>query len=130
MSPLTHQARVPFVAFVRHLFVWVIAALIVTLLPATSSGQTVTGSISGTVTDPNGAVVAGAAVTLENDQTRDRRDQVSNEAGRFSFAAVQPGVYTVKIEHAGFERLLRIKVVLSANEALALGELALRTEIG
>ena len=127
MSTLTHKARVPFLAFGRHLFVWVFTALIVTLLPLTSSGQTVTGSISGTVTDPNGSVVAGAAVTLENDQTKDRRDQVSNEAGRFSFAAVQPGVYTVRIEHAGFEKLLRIKVVLSANEALALGELALRT---
>jgi len=94
MSTLTHQARVPFVAFVRHLFIWVIAALIVTLLPFSGSGQTVTGSISGTVTDPNGAIVAGAAVTLENDQTKDRRDQVSNEAGRFSFAAVQPGIYS------------------------------------
>jgi hypothetical protein len=64
---------------------------------------------------------------LEKDQTKDRRDQVSNEAGRFSFSAVQPGVYTIRIEHAGFEKLLRTKVVLSANEALALGELALKT---
>src|SRR3989440_2468192 len=89
--------------------------------------QSVTGTISGVVTDPNGEVVAGANVTLQNDQTKDKRDQVTNDSGRFSFAAAQPGVYTLKIEHQGFETLLRTKVVLSANEGLALGELALKT---
>src|SRR5205814_3354171 len=90
-------------------------------------GQSVTGNISGSVTDPNGAVVAGASVTLVNDQTKDKRDQVTNDSGRFNFVSVQPGVYTLKIEHQGFETLLRTKVVLSANEALALGELPLKT---
>src|SRR5438874_6597075 len=89
--------------------------------------QTVTGTISGTVTDPNGAVVAGANVALINDQTYEKRDQVTNDAGRFDFASVQPGVYTLRIGHAGFETLLRTKIVLSANEGLALGELALKT---
>ena len=89
--------------------------------------QTVTGTISGTVTDPNGAVVAGANVALINDQTYEKRDQPTNESGRFSFASVQPGVYTLKIEHQGFETMLRTKVVLSANEALALGELPMKT---
>jgi hypothetical protein len=72
-------------------------------------------------------VVAGANVTLINDQTNDKRDQPTNESGRFSFASVQPGVYSLRVEHAGFETLLRTKVVLSANEGLALGELALKT---
>src|SRR5437762_4368716 len=89
--------------------------------------QTVTGTISGTVTDPNGAVVAGANVALINDQTYEKRNQPTNESGRFSFASVQPGVYTLKIEHQGFETMLRTKVVLSANEALALGELPMKT---
>src|SRR5205814_7354756 len=90
-------------------------------------GQSVTGNISGSVTDPNGAVVAGASVTLVNDQTKDKRDQVTNDSGRFNFVSVQTGVYTLKIEHQGFETMLRTKVVLSANEALALGELPLKT---
>ena len=51
----------------------------------------------------------------------------TNEAGRFSFASVQPGVYTLKIEHQGFEKLLRTKIFLSANESLALGDMALKT---
>ena len=42
--------------------------------------QTVTGTISGTVTDPNGAVVAGANVALINDQTYEKRDLPTNES--------------------------------------------------
>src|SRR5437660_5199973 len=97
------------------------------IISSSAFAQSVTGNISGSVTDPNGAVVAGASVTLVNDQTKDKRDQVTNDSGRFNFASVQPGVYTLRIGHAGFETLLRTKIVLSANEGLALGELALKT---
>ena len=97
------------------------------LLSSPVAGQSVTGTVSGTVIDPNGAVVAGANVSLLNKQTNDRRDQATNESGRFTFASVQPGVYDLKIEHAGFETLLRTRVVLSANEGLALGEIAMKT---
>ena len=127
MLTCTHQAKVPFAVAFRRLALFVFGLLIVVVLAPNAFGQAVTGTISGTVTDSNGAVVAGAAVTLGNDQTKDKRDQVTNDAGRFSFAAVQPGVFNLTIEHAGFEKLLRTKVVLSANEALALGELALKT---
>src|SRR5437867_1060917 len=97
------------------------------LLSSPVVAQSVTGTISGTVIDPNGAVVANANVSLLNKQTNDRRDQATNESGRFTFASVQPGVYDLKIEHAGFETLLRTRVVLSANEGLALGEIAMKT---
>jgi hypothetical protein len=99
---------------------------VLVLVPAAFS-QSVTGSISGVVTDPNGAVVPGAEVTLVKDQTNDKRDQPTNESGRFNFASLQPGVYTLRIEHQGFETMLRTKIVLSANEDLALGDLGLRT---
>src|SRR5437870_2318789 len=97
------------------------------MISSPAFAQSVTGNISGSVTDPNGAVVAGASVTLVNDQTKDKRDQVTNDSGRFNFASVQPGVYALRIEHAGFETLLRTKVVLSANEGLALGDISLKT---
>src|SRR5437660_6266803 len=111
----------------RMTFAVLLPLLVLTLVSTPGFAQSVTGTISGVVTDPNGAVVGGANVTLERDQTKDKRDQVTNDSGRFSFAAVQPGIYTLKIEHQGFETLLRTKVVLSANEGLALGELALKT---
>jgi len=111
----------------RSLQLVLIVTVWAVLLISLTSAQTVTGTISGTVIDPNGAVVAGVNITLVNDRTKDQRDQVTNDSGRFSFAAVQPGVYTLKIEHQGFETLLRTQVVLSANENLALGEIPLKT---
>jgi hypothetical protein len=97
------------------------------LLASTVFGQTITGAISGIVVDPNGANVPGATITLTNDQTNDKREQPTNESGLFRFASVQPGVYTLRVEHAGFETLQRTRVVLSANENLALGDLTLKT---
>jgi len=104
-----------------------LALFAVLLLGSVALAQSVTGSISGEVTDPNGAVVPGATATLINDKTGDKREQVTNEVGRFNFASVQPGTYSVKIEHQGFETLLRTRVVLSANEDLAFGEVTLKT---
>jgi len=77
--------------------------------------QTVTGTISGTVTDSSGAIISGATARLTNEQTRNVRTGTSNEDGRFSFAAIQPGTYTIKIEQQGFQTLEQRNVVLSAN---------------
>src|SRR5437667_2202312 len=87
--------------------------------------QTITGSISGTVTDPAGGIIPGASVTVVNEQNKETRSSTTDGEGRFSFAALQPGIYTIKIEEKGFQTLQRIHTVLSANEDLALGEVAL-----
>src|SRR5919206_1052002 len=97
----------------------------VLLLCRAAAAQSVTGNITGTVTDASGGVLVNATVTLVNEKTGEKRNVNTNEDGRFSFAAVQPGVYTVRIEMAGFQILERRNTVLSANESLALGELAL-----
>jgi Carboxypeptidase regulatory-like domain/TonB-dependent Receptor Plug Domain len=103
-----------------------ITVLIVLLTAGTAFPQTVTGSISGTVTDSLGAVVPGAGVTIIGEQTNDVRNAVTNEEGRFNFAALQPGLYTIKVEREGFQTLEQRNTVLSANERLALGELKLQ----
>src|ERR1044072_4006302 len=95
------------------------------LLCLTAAAQSITGNITGTVTDASGGVLVNATVTLVNEKTGEKRSINTNEDGRFNFAAVQPGVYTVRIEQAGFQILERRNTVLSANESLALGELAL-----
>src|SRR5919107_58780 len=90
-----------------------LAALLL-CLPA--GAQTVTGNITGTVTDASGGVIVNAAVTLVNEKTGDKRNITTNEDGRFNFAAVQPGVYTLRVEQQGFQTLERKNTVLSANE--------------
>lgn len=100
---------------------------VVVLIGGLAVAQTITGSISGTVTDPANRVVVGATVTLISDQTRSTRNFTTGEDGRFTFAAVQPGPYTLKVEQSGFQTLERKGVVLSANENLPLGDIGLTT---
>ncbi|HEX9423787.1 MAG TPA: carboxypeptidase-like regulatory domain-containing protein, partial [Pyrinomonadaceae bacterium] len=103
----------------------IFAVLLLVGLAGSAVAQSITGSISGTVTDATGGVVVGASVTLHSDQTGTARSATTSDDGRFSFAALQPGVYTVKVEQRGFQTLERKNAVLSANESLALEDLAL-----
>src|SRR5260370_8433667 len=104
--------------------------LVFTLLSTTLgwSQMTVTGSIVGNIMDPSGTVVPGAKVTLISQSTKDIREATSNDSGAFSFVAVQPDTYTVKVEHGGFKTFERTHVVISANDHIALGSMPL--EIG
>lgn len=100
--------------------------VLITMLGISALAQSVTGSISGTVTDSTGGVLVGASVTLQGDQTGATRSATTDEEGRFTFAALQPGVYTLIVEQSGFQRLEKKKTVLSANESLALNDLKLQ----
>src|ERR1700682_4784746 len=100
------------------------------LLAALSCGMvlaqmTVTGSITGTVTDPSGQMVPLAKVSLTSTTTGDVRTTNTNEVGTFSLIAVQPDTYSLRIEHSGFKTYTRTGVVLSANEHLSAGDIAL-----
>src|SRR4029453_12855512 len=91
-----------------------------------TAAQTVTGTISGTVVDSSDSAIAGAAVTITKAKTGNKRTVTTNESGGFSVPALQPDVYTIKIEHSGFRALERQNDVLSANEILALGNFSLQ----
>src|SRR5581483_5332662 len=62
----------------------------------------ITGGLRGTVSDPSGAVVPKARVTLTNLETRQARTQLANDAGEFSFELLPIGNYEVKAEATGF----------------------------
>src|SRR4029453_1965967 len=81
-----------------------LAILLSCLLTVTALGQTTTGSLTGSATDPKGAIVAGARVTLVNPQTGGERNVVSNSDGVFDFQALQPGTYSLTVEAAGFRK--------------------------
>jgi hypothetical protein len=82
----------------------VLVALIVCALAFTSShAQTITGDVNGTVTDPAGAVVVGANVTVTNVDTGVKVASVTNGAGVYSVRFLNIGSYVVTIEKQGFE---------------------------
>jgi hypothetical protein len=85
--------------------------------PTEAPGHTAGGAIGGAVKDPSGAAVPGAAVTLENAATNMRRASVSEGDGRFHFAALEPGTYSVAIVANGFAFWASGSVTLDAGES-------------
>ncbi len=65
-----------------------------------------TGTVIGTVTDPSGGVVPDAVIELKDVATGVTRTAATNGAGQYSFPGVQPGIYSVKGTHAGFEEVV------------------------
>lgn len=80
------------------------------------SAQTSRGTVSGTLTDPNGAVIAGATVTLTSIQTTVARTTTTNNEGLFRFDAVDPGTYSIKFNAAGFGDVTKTNVPVSAGQ--------------
>jgi len=64
--------------------------------------QTVTATLSGTVTDPTGALVQGASVTIINEATNDARETETNKSGVFAEPNLNPSTYSVKVTAKGF----------------------------
>jgi hypothetical protein len=80
---------------------FVLLVLSLSILPAW--GQSLnTGNVTGTITDPSGAVVTGAKVTLVDTATGDTRTSATNDAGHYFFANITPGHYTLTTSKAGF----------------------------
>jgi hypothetical protein len=81
------------------------ASLTLWLLVATFSlhGQSITGTILGTVRDSSGAVVPGASIVLTNDETGVTTSAISDERGDFVAPNLLPGSYSVKVEMSGFK---------------------------
>src|SRR6266478_2926567 len=74
--------------------------------------------LSGTVIDSSGAAIAGAAVSVTNTQTGVRISAVSNEAGVYLCPPLQPGVYRLTAEHAGFKRHVLDDVTMNVGDKL------------
>ncbi len=96
------------------------------LLAASALPQGIaTGSISGMVADPAGAVVAGARVTAVNTATNATSTEETNGEGLFALRSVPPGIYKVTIELKGFRTMVLDKVEVLVARDSVLGSLKL-----
>jgi hypothetical protein len=84
------------------------------------------GTLTGTVTDPSGAVVPGATVLMKNDQSGDKRKTVANNDGFFSINAVQAGEYTITITAQGFESYIQKGVHFDQGDNRNLSNISLK----
>src|ERR1700750_1941575 len=65
-----------------------------------------TATLQGSVADPTGAAVAGAQITVHNNETGIDRNVVSDAAGNYSVPSIQPGTYSVVANAPGFSRFV------------------------
>ena len=98
----------------RHSLISIFLGLF--LAAAVAFAQRDLGTVSGTVTDAQGAAIPNAKVTVVNDATNVTTNSVSNDTGSFSVPALTPGNYTVTVEAAGFEKAQQKGIVVNPGE--------------
>ncbi len=107
-----------------QVLMFVITAWLLTV--GIAAGQS-TGTVHGVVKDSSGAVVPGAAVVLTNTATQQTMQGVTNTAGAYSFTFLPTGQYSLRVDHPGFSRFVREKIlvdvaaVVSADATLQIG---------
>jgi Carboxypeptidase regulatory-like domain/TonB-dependent Receptor Plug Domain len=108
----------------RSLFLVVLLAL---AIPSAMLAQQYSGTVTGTVTDPTGASVAGAAVTATNVGTNATYQATTSDAGVYTFAQLPVGTYDVSVKTSSFKESIakgvevHTSTVTEANMALQLG---------
>lgn len=98
-----------------------IAVLVLALLASAAWGQiTGSGLIAGTLTDPNGAVVPGATVTVKNMDNGTERVFMSNEVGIYNAPFLPPGRYEISATKAGFAKVVRSGLTVQVGQNLTI----------
>lgn len=84
-------------------------------LSISTSAQTATAMLSGTVTDQSKAVVPHAKITIHNPATGTTRASITDEQGRFFVSALVPGTYDLQVEQKGFKTAVLSGLVLTVG---------------
>ncbi len=87
-------------------------------MPWVANAQDATGRVIGTVTDPSGAAVPGANVTVTNTATQASRVSTTDQDGNYQVLQVPIGPYRVRVEAAGFSTYQTEAVELRINQSL------------
>lgn len=115
-----HRTAVPPLAQWVKSFGLCVLFTLVFALPAPAQTQITTGTIEGTVTDANGAVMPGANVEIKNLDTNLSKTLTTDEGGRFVALALSPGRYSVTVSKTGFATAVAEHLDLTVGQALNL----------
>ena len=85
---------------------------------ASAFGQAATGSITGTIIDPAGAVIAGANIEVKNSQTGVVYPVVSTNTGNYTVSQLPPGTYELDVTVSGFKKYVHTNLTVAAAEVL------------
>ncbi|MBV8817160.1 MAG: carboxypeptidase regulatory-like domain-containing protein [Acidobacteriaceae bacterium] len=107
--------------FVLKAAPWIALLFILTTCAFQAAAQTATtGSLSGIVTDPTGAVVPKAEVQLINVDTNATLNQSTNESGQFVFPNLTPGNYRLTVKATGFATMTAPSIAVEVNKSTSL----------
>src|SRR5258708_7847343 len=103
--------------------IFFVTVLFLTLLTwsVSSLGQVLKGSISGTVKDPQGAVVSGAQVKATHVETGTVQQTKTDNSGTFHFQLIPTGTYKVEVTQSGFKTAVQNNVQVAAGVASRIG---------
>lgn len=90
--------------------------LISTAIPA--FGQLATGALTGTLTDAQGAAMAGVNVVIRNADTGVEKSTTSDDVGRYGVSLLQPGTYAVTASQTGFATVVRPSVLVGVGQTI------------
>jgi len=94
--------------------------LALAFLSGSAQAQTTAASVSGTVTDPAGGLVAQAKVMARNIATGVVSNVLTNDSGVYVFGTLQPGTYQISVEHPGFQKYVLDDLELDVGARLGL----------
>ncbi len=103
------------------------------MTPAVAQSLT-SGDIAGTITDPSGAVVPNASVTLKSNESGATQTRSTNQQGAYRFSLLSPGTYTISVSASGFQATqqqasVTVGQAATANIQLALGSASQTIEV-
>ncbi len=91
-----------------------------TLTSVLAIGQTTSATVTGAVSDPNGAAIPGASVVLENLQTHVQATVTSNSSGFYRVSGLLPGFYRATVTKSGFKAVVRDGIELHGQDEVAI----------
>jgi hypothetical protein len=94
---------------------FILLSICFALLTTRVAAQTGTTSLRGSILDKSGASVAGAAITLTENELSVQRSTVSNSTGAYEFVSLQPGTYSLRVEAPGFRAYDQKNIQLLVN---------------
>ena len=95
--------------------IFILLSICFALFTTKVAAQTGTTSLRGSILDKSGASVAGAAITLTDNELSVQRSTVSNSTGAYEFASLPPGTYSLRVEAPGFRAYDQKNIQLLVN---------------
>src|SRR5215470_20435476 len=105
-------------SYIRLLSLLTLATLLA--LSAIVNAQTATATLKGVVSDAGGAAVPGAVVTLTNTATNLKKTFTTDEGGHFTFTFIEPGLYALDVQAAGFKTYHKPRLQFEVGQAIDL----------